>query len=198
MENTAVRLVFNLRKCDRINHVLVTSSDYSQRLHPKYCCSSAKDFMGRQTSYMQEMISPSKSRRYSTRSNGVDLFSRWYSGLQNPKTLAILFINLTPFKCIICVVRNGYFYYCSYSVSIPLGKSCHSCRIQFLKQKVFKTKTQTVLSHSELVLVIQSPTSWICPSTQKNARHEAENHRPVSHTQYIKYTKQITQILNNF
>ena len=140
MENTAVRLVFNLRKCDRINHVLVTSSDYSQRLHPKYCCSSAKDFMGRQTSYMQEMISPSKSRRYSTRSNGVDLFSRWYSGLQNPKTLAILFINLTPFKCIICVVRNGYFYYCSYSGSIPLGKSCHSCRIQFLKQKIFKNK----------------------------------------------------------
>ena len=70
VQNTAARLVFNLRKYDRITPALVTLHwlPVKYRIEFKTLLIVFKG-LGKAPIYIQEMITPSKSKRYSIRSN---------------------------------------------------------------------------------------------------------------------------------
>ena len=71
VQNTAARLISNLRKCDRITHTLVTLHwlPVKYRIEFKTLLIVFKGLHGKAPTYIQEMITPSKSKRYSIRSN---------------------------------------------------------------------------------------------------------------------------------
>ena len=71
VQNTAARLVLNLRKYDRITLALVTFHwlPVKYRIEFKTLLFIFNGCHGKAPSYFQEMISPSKSRWYSIRSN---------------------------------------------------------------------------------------------------------------------------------
>ena len=71
MQNTAARLVFNLRKYDRITPALVTRHwlPVKYRIEFKTLLIVFKGLHDQVPTYIQEMITPSKSKRYSIRSN---------------------------------------------------------------------------------------------------------------------------------
>ena len=71
VQNTAARLVFNLRKYDRITPALVTLHwlPVKYRIEFKTLLIVFKGLHGKAPTYIQEMITPSKSKRYSIRSN---------------------------------------------------------------------------------------------------------------------------------
>ena len=71
VQNTAVRLVFNLRKYDSIIPELVTLHwlPVKYRIELKTPLIIFKGLHVKAPSYIQEMIAPSKSRKYSMRSN---------------------------------------------------------------------------------------------------------------------------------
>ena len=71
MQNTAARLVFNLRKYDCITPALVTLHwlPVKYRIEFKTLLIVFKGLHGNAPTYIQEMITPSKSKRYSIRSN---------------------------------------------------------------------------------------------------------------------------------
>ena len=71
VQNTAARLVFNLRKYDRITLALVTLNwlPVKYRIEFKTLLIAFKGLRWEAPSYIQEMITPTKSRRYSMRSN---------------------------------------------------------------------------------------------------------------------------------
>ena len=71
VQNTAARLVFNLRKYDRITPTLVTLQwlPVKYRIEFKTLLIVFKGLHGKAPIYIQEMITPSKSKRYSIRSN---------------------------------------------------------------------------------------------------------------------------------
>ena len=70
VQNTAARLVFNLRKYDRITPALVTLHwlPVKYRIEFKTLLIVFKGLHGKAPTYTQEMITPSKSKRYSIRS----------------------------------------------------------------------------------------------------------------------------------
>ena len=73
VQNTAARLVFNLRKYNHITPALVTLHRLTvkYRIEFKHCWSSSKDYMARHqptSTHIQEMT-PWRSKRYSIRSN---------------------------------------------------------------------------------------------------------------------------------
>ena len=71
VQNTAARLVFNLRKYDRITPALVTLHwlPVKYRIEFKTLLIVFKGLHGKAPTYIQEMFTPSKSKRYSIRSN---------------------------------------------------------------------------------------------------------------------------------
>ena len=71
VQNTAARLVFNLRKYDRKTPALVTLHwlPVKYRIEFKTLLIVFKWLHGKAPTYIQEMITPSKSKRYSIRSN---------------------------------------------------------------------------------------------------------------------------------
>ena len=71
VQNTAARLVFNLRKYDRITPALVTLHwlPVKYRIEFKTLLIVFKWLHGKAPTYIQGMITPSKSKRYSIRSN---------------------------------------------------------------------------------------------------------------------------------
>ena len=71
VQNTAARLVFNLRKYDRITPTFVTLHwlPVKYRIEFKTLLIVFKGLHGKAPTYIQEMIIPSKSKRYSIRSN---------------------------------------------------------------------------------------------------------------------------------
>ena len=71
VQNTAARLVFNLRKYDRITPALVTLHwlPVKYRIEFKTLLIVFKGLHGKAPTYIQEMITPSKSKIYSIRSN---------------------------------------------------------------------------------------------------------------------------------
>ena len=71
VQNTAARLVFNLRKYDRITPALVTLHwlPVKYRIEFKTLLIVFEGLHGKAPTYIQEMITPSKSKRYSIRSN---------------------------------------------------------------------------------------------------------------------------------
>ena len=71
VQNTTARLVFNLRKYDRITPALVTLHwlPVKYRIEFKTLLIVFKGLHGKAPTYIQEMITPSKSKRYSIRSN---------------------------------------------------------------------------------------------------------------------------------
>ena len=71
VQNTAARLVFNLRKYDRITPALVTVHwlPVKYRIEFKTLLIVFKGLHDQAPTYIQEMITPSKSKRYSIRSN---------------------------------------------------------------------------------------------------------------------------------
>ena len=71
VQNTVGRLVFNLRKYDRITPALVTLYWLPLRYRIKFktLLTVFKWLNGKAPTYIQEMITPSKSKRYSIRSN---------------------------------------------------------------------------------------------------------------------------------
>ena len=71
VQNTAARLVFNLRKYDRITPALVTLHwlPVKYRIEFKTLLIVFKGLHDQAPTYIQEMITPSKSKRYSIRSN---------------------------------------------------------------------------------------------------------------------------------
>ena len=71
VQNTAARLVFNLRKYDCITPALVTLHwlPVKYRIEFKTVLIVFKGLHGKAPTYIQEMIIPSKSKRYSIRSN---------------------------------------------------------------------------------------------------------------------------------
>ena len=71
VQKTAARLVFNLRKYDRITPALVTLHwlPVKYRIEFKTLLIVFKRLQGKAPTYIQEMITPSKSKRYSIRSN---------------------------------------------------------------------------------------------------------------------------------
>ena len=71
VQNTAARLVFNLRKYDCITPALVTLHwlPVKYRIEFKTLLIVFKGIHGKAPTYAQEMITPSKSKRYSKRSN---------------------------------------------------------------------------------------------------------------------------------
>ena len=71
VQNTADRLVFNLRKYDRITPALVTLHWLPVKywIEFKTLLIVFKGLDGKAPTYIQEMITPSKSKRYSIRSN---------------------------------------------------------------------------------------------------------------------------------
>ena len=71
VQNTAARLVFNLRKYDRITPALVTLHwlPVKYRIEFKTLLIVFKGLHGKAPTYIQEMITSSKSKRYSIRSN---------------------------------------------------------------------------------------------------------------------------------
>ena len=71
VQNTAARLVFNLRKYDRITPALVTLHwlQVKYRIEFKTLLIVFKGLHDKAPTYIQEMITPSKSKRYSIRSN---------------------------------------------------------------------------------------------------------------------------------
>ena len=71
VQNTAARLVFNLRKYDRITPALVTFHwlPVKYRIEFKTLLIVFKGLHDKAPTYIQEMITPSKSKRYSIRSN---------------------------------------------------------------------------------------------------------------------------------
>ena len=71
VQNTAAKLVFNLRKYDRITPALVTLHwlPVKYRIEFKTLLIVFKGLHGKAPTYIQEMITPSKSKRYSIRSN---------------------------------------------------------------------------------------------------------------------------------
>ena len=70
-QNTAARLVFNLRKYDRITLALVTLHwlPFKSRFEFKTLLIVFKGLHGKAPTYIRGMITPSKSKRYSIRSN---------------------------------------------------------------------------------------------------------------------------------
>ena len=73
MQNTAVRLVFNLKKYDRITPALVTLLwlQVKYRIEFKTLLIVFKGLYGKAPTYIQEMITPSKSKRYSPRGYSI-------------------------------------------------------------------------------------------------------------------------------
>ena len=71
VQNTAAKLVFNLRKYDRITPALVTFHwlPVKYRIEFKTLLAIVKELHDKAPRYIQEMTTPSKSRRYSMRSN---------------------------------------------------------------------------------------------------------------------------------
>ena len=71
VQNTAARLVFNLRKYNRIIPALVAVHwlPVKYRIEFKTLLIVFKGFHGKAHAYIQDMIIPSKSKRYSIRSN---------------------------------------------------------------------------------------------------------------------------------
>ena len=71
VQNTAARQVFSLKKYYRITPALVTLHwlPVKYRIEFKPLLITLKGLHGKATSYIQEVITPSKSRRYSMRSN---------------------------------------------------------------------------------------------------------------------------------
>ena len=71
VQNTAARLVFNLRKYDRITPALATFRWFpvKYRIEFKTPLIVLKGLHGKAPTYIQEMTTPSKSKRYSIRSS---------------------------------------------------------------------------------------------------------------------------------
>ena len=71
VQNTAARLIFNLRKYDRITPALVTLHwlPVKYRIEFNTLLMVFKGLHGKAPTYIQVMITPSKSKRYSIRSN---------------------------------------------------------------------------------------------------------------------------------
>ena len=71
LQNTAARLVFNLRKYDRITPALVTLHwlPVQYRIEFKTLLIVFKGLRDKAPTYIQETVAPSKSKRYSIRSN---------------------------------------------------------------------------------------------------------------------------------
>ena len=71
VQNTAARLVFNLRKYDRITPALVTLNwlPVKYRIEFKTLLIVFKGLHDKSPTYIKEMITPSKGKRYSIRSN---------------------------------------------------------------------------------------------------------------------------------
>ena len=71
VQNTAARLDFNLRKYDRMTPALATPHwlQVKYRIEFKTSLTLFKGLYGKTPTYIQEVITPSKSKRYSIRSN---------------------------------------------------------------------------------------------------------------------------------
>ena len=73
VQNTAARLVFTLRKCDRITPALITLHwlPVKYRIEFKTLLLIFKGLQGKAPSYIQEMLIRCKSKRYAMRSNNA-------------------------------------------------------------------------------------------------------------------------------